>query len=62
MTSKKEAQAFGSYEIVSAQTIVELVNRVNHAINKGWSPQGGVSSLKYSNGESLIFQAIVKNS
>lgn len=41
------------YKILISQEIVDLENKVNHFLNDGWRPQGGIA---ISNGN--YFQAI----
>ena len=58
------------YEIVTANSITELVEGVNIAIGKGWHPVGGIAihnacEAPYSNHQSVVTrlaaQAMVKD-
>ena len=44
------------YRIVTAETSIELENPVNHWIEKGWEPTGGVAIAP----EGILLQAIVR--
>lgn len=59
---------FTKYEVVVADTVLELEERVVHAIEHGWEPLGGVSIGHIAHGEKYerseatdrFAQAIVK--
>ena len=56
------------YKVIENENIDFLVKDVNKAINDGWKPMGGISSMmdKYYEDEELIYcsvfyQAMIKN-
>ena len=48
------------YDIITANTDIELIEKINQKIDGGWEPKGGLTSIQFGHSKGLWAQAIVK--
>ena len=48
------------YDILSSESVEDLINKVNAAIKEGWRTQGGVSQIGSWEGGNLFAQAMLR--
>ena len=49
------------YQIISATSISDLIERVNKVISQGWKPPGGVAVVIEESGTARFLQAVLND-